>query len=82
MHCGESAGFHVLSERLWPSGGSACVKTIGRSENPVETAMEFARSFREALLKSLLCNLDGLTRLEIADKSFECWFAICTAFSS
>ncbi|NOH02785.1 MAG: tryptophan synthase subunit alpha [Chloroflexi bacterium] len=29
--------------------GSACVKTIGGSEKPVETAGEFARSFREAL---------------------------------
>ncbi len=29
--------------------GSACVKAIGGSENPVEAAREFARSFREAL---------------------------------
>ena len=29
--------------------GSACVKTIGGSENPVEAAREFAKSFREAL---------------------------------
>jgi tryptophan synthase alpha chain len=29
--------------------GSACVKTIGGSETPVEAAREFARSFREAL---------------------------------
>ena len=29
--------------------GSACVKTIGGSENPVEAAREFARSFRDAL---------------------------------
>ena len=29
--------------------GSACVKTIGGSENPVEAASEFAKSFREAL---------------------------------
>ena len=29
--------------------GSACVKAIGGSETPVETAREFARSFREAL---------------------------------
>jgi tryptophan synthase alpha chain len=29
--------------------GSACVKTIGASETPVETAGEFARSFRYAL---------------------------------
>lgn len=29
--------------------GSACVKMIGGSENPVEAAREFARSFREAL---------------------------------
>lgn len=29
--------------------GSACVKTIGGSENPVEAAKEFARSFGEAL---------------------------------
>jgi tryptophan synthase alpha chain len=29
--------------------GSACVKTIGGSEKPVEAAKEFARSFREAL---------------------------------
>ncbi|MEP0804886.1 MAG: tryptophan synthase subunit alpha [Chloroflexota bacterium] len=29
--------------------GSVCVKTIGRSDNPVEAAREFARSFREAL---------------------------------
>ncbi|HLO16959.1 MAG TPA: tryptophan synthase subunit alpha [Anaerolineales bacterium] len=31
--------------------GSACVKAIGGSENPVEAAREFARSFREALGK-------------------------------
>ena len=29
--------------------GSACVKTIGGSQNPIEVAREFARSFREAL---------------------------------
>ncbi|MEW6084961.1 MAG: tryptophan synthase subunit alpha [Chloroflexota bacterium] len=29
--------------------GSACVKTIGGSESPVEAAKEFAKSFREAL---------------------------------
>jgi tryptophan synthase alpha chain len=29
--------------------GSACVKSIGGSENPVEAAREFARKFREAL---------------------------------
>ena len=29
--------------------GTACVRTIGGSEIPVETAKEFARSFREAL---------------------------------
>jgi tryptophan synthase alpha chain len=29
--------------------GSACVKTIGGSENPVEAAREFAREFRSAL---------------------------------
>ena len=29
--------------------GSACVKTIGGSENPVEAAKEFARSFQQAL---------------------------------
>jgi tryptophan synthase alpha chain len=29
--------------------GSACVKTIGGSEKPVEVAREFAREFREAL---------------------------------
>ena len=29
--------------------GSACVKMVGESESPVETAGEFARSFREAL---------------------------------
>jgi len=29
--------------------GTACVRTIGGSESPVETAREFARSFREAL---------------------------------
>jgi tryptophan synthase alpha chain len=28
--------------------GTACVRTIGGSENPVEAAREFARSFREA----------------------------------
>jgi len=28
--------------------GSACVKTIGESEKPVETAKEFAKSFRDA----------------------------------
>jgi tryptophan synthase alpha chain len=31
--------------------GSACVKTIGGSENPIETAREFARSFRDTLTK-------------------------------
>ena len=31
--------------------GSACVKTIGGSESPVETAQEFARSFRDLLTK-------------------------------
>jgi tryptophan synthase alpha chain len=29
--------------------GSACVKTIGNSQTPVETAGQFARSFRDAL---------------------------------
>jgi tryptophan synthase alpha chain len=29
--------------------GTACVRTIGESENPVEAAREFAKSFREAL---------------------------------
>jgi len=29
--------------------GTACVRTIGGSENPVETAREFARSFRDML---------------------------------
>lgn len=29
--------------------GTACVRTIGGSESPVETAREFAKSFREAL---------------------------------
>ncbi|HEX2990611.1 MAG TPA: tryptophan synthase subunit alpha, partial [Anaerolineales bacterium] len=29
--------------------GTACVKAIGGSETPVETAMEFARSFQHAL---------------------------------
>ena len=29
--------------------GSACVKAIGESENPVETARQFAREFRDAL---------------------------------
>jgi tryptophan synthase alpha chain len=29
--------------------GSACVKTIGENENPVEAAKEFARSFKKAL---------------------------------
>ncbi len=29
--------------------GTACVRTIGGSESPVETAKEFARRFREAL---------------------------------
>jgi tryptophan synthase alpha chain len=29
--------------------GSACVKAIGASENPVETASEFAKSFAQAL---------------------------------
>jgi len=29
--------------------GTACVRTIGGSESPVETAREFARSFRDAL---------------------------------
>jgi tryptophan synthase alpha chain len=31
--------------------GSACVKTIGGSESPVETAREFAKSFADALRK-------------------------------
>ena len=31
--------------------GTACVRTIGGSDSPVETAREFARSFREALSK-------------------------------
>jgi tryptophan synthase alpha chain len=31
--------------------GSACVKTIGGSENPVETAREFARSFAGAICR-------------------------------
>ena len=30
--------------------GTACVRTIGGSETPVETAREFARSFREAMM--------------------------------
>ena len=29
--------------------GTACVRTIGESEMPVETAMEFAKSFSKAL---------------------------------
>jgi tryptophan synthase alpha chain len=29
--------------------GSACVKTIGSSEKPVETAKQFAAEFRSAL---------------------------------
>ena len=29
--------------------GTACVRTIGGSEKPVETAKQFAASFREAL---------------------------------
>jgi tryptophan synthase alpha chain len=29
--------------------GTACVRTIGKSENPVETAKEFARSFADSL---------------------------------
>ena len=32
--------------------GTACVRTIGGSESPVETAREFARSFAEALHES------------------------------
>jgi tryptophan synthase alpha chain len=31
--------------------GSACVKTIGESENPVEAAREFAKSFQNELQK-------------------------------
>jgi tryptophan synthase alpha chain len=31
--------------------GTACVRTIGSSDKPVETAKEFAKSFREALNK-------------------------------
>jgi len=31
--------------------GSACVKTIGESEKPVEAAREFARNFREVLTR-------------------------------
>jgi tryptophan synthase alpha chain len=33
--------------------GSACVKAIGGSENPVETAKEFARSFQQALREEI-----------------------------
>jgi tryptophan synthase alpha chain len=29
--------------------GSACVKAIGESENPVETASQFSRSFAKSL---------------------------------
>jgi len=29
--------------------GTACVRTTGGSENPVETAREFAKSFRDGL---------------------------------
>ena len=29
--------------------GTACVRTVGGSESPVETARKFAKSFREAL---------------------------------
>ena len=29
--------------------GSACVKTIGGSDKPVETAKQFAKNFRDAL---------------------------------
>jgi tryptophan synthase alpha chain len=31
--------------------GSACVKTIGASDKPVETAKQFASEFRDALRK-------------------------------
>ena len=31
--------------------GSACVKTIGESESPIEAARKFAREFRDALHK-------------------------------
>ena len=33
--------------------GSACVKTIGGNENPVEAAKEFARSFQQALREEI-----------------------------
>jgi len=33
--------------------GSACVKTIGGSENPLEAAMQFVAEFRGDLSKSL-----------------------------
>ena len=35
--------------------GSACVKTIGGSEKPVETAKQFAKSFRDALKSNSCC---------------------------
>ena len=31
--------------------GTACVRTIGGSENPIETAKQFAAAFRSALIK-------------------------------
>ena len=34
--------------------GSACVKTIGGSENPVETAKQFAAEFRDALRRETI----------------------------
>jgi tryptophan synthase alpha subunit len=34
--------------------GTACVRTIGGSEKPVDAAREFARSFQEALRRFLL----------------------------
>lgn len=33
--------------------GSACVKTVGESEAPVETARQFARTFQEAVKRTL-----------------------------
>jgi hypothetical protein len=46
--------------------GSACVKTIGGSENPVEEAREFARSFEVYFgRKATIFNYQLLTKSTI-----------------
>jgi hypothetical protein len=43
-----------LESVRWQMGvivGSACVKAVGGSENPVDVAREFAAEFRRALIE-------------------------------